>query len=337
MIPGSPTGAPPAAEKAETAAGELSEWLAIPRPQDEVERIESSILRRWAPKIAQPMMAGEDARAFMEFFREIGFIYKYKPYGVKIASAFGYSIFDLAPGQGFSFQVHTKPKREAFHVLQVHPGGFVFLSSRQEWDEGAGRWVQDWAAGRQPAGSQPCVWEPSPGQTIPVSDPNTVHTVIGCVLEEFASCSVDAVERLFDQNRRSSVVLPDRHPGIDSILSRCHPGLPVSSVVRQGGGWIERPAGPESPIIDVAGQFVGRRMALAAGRPQVLPAVPGRLTSLVPVRGGVRCRAVDQQFHLRVGEMLCVPPGWEATVDAEAEATLAVHLVSSDVILQDWS
>lgn len=325
--------APPSSE----LARRLSALLSLPQPLDEVEDIEAGIKQLWRSRLSQPRMDRDAAQAFVRFFQHVGFTYKYKPYGVKIASPFGYSIFDLNQNEGFSFQVHTKPKREAFHILNVKDGGFVFLCSRQEWEDGARDWVQDWAVGNRAPDSQPFVWIPSPGQTIPVSAPDVVHTVIGCVLEEFASCSVDAVDRLFDQNSRNSLTLPESHPRIGELIAHGHGGLPIASVVRAGSAWLTTAVSAHEPIIEVPDGLSGRRLTLCSAEPEILESRPGWVTSLMPVSGVVEVLTSGLGFTLRVGEILSAAPGWEVVVEAHDEATLAVHSVASEIVLQDWS
>lgn len=318
-------------------AAQLAALLSRPCPMEEVEEIEDAIKQLWRSRLGRPTMDREDAGAFAGFFNKVGFTFKYKPYGVKIASPFGYSLFDLNQNEGFSFQVHTKPKREAFHILKVKEGGFVFLCSRQEWEAGAGDWVRQWARGDQAPGAQPFVWIPVAGQTIPVSAPDVVHTVIGCVLEEFASCSVDAVDRLFDQNSRHSLMLPENHPRIAGIVAGGHPGLPTESVVRSGNGWARSAMDPAGLIIDVPDGFRGARVALSGGRPVVIEPRCGWVTSVTPVNGAVNCRTADSAFTLNAGEILSSAPGWGIEMTAENGAVVAVHSVASEIFLQDWS
>lgn len=318
-------------------ATKLAALLSLPRPMDEVEEIERAIKQLWRSELGRPVADREAARAFSRFFNQVGFTFKYKPYGVKIASPFGYSIFDLNQNEGFSFQVHTKPKREAFHILKVKQGGFVFLCSRQEWESGAGEWVQNWVRGDKLPDSQPYVWFPTAGQTIPVSAPDVVHTVIGCVLEEFASCSVDAVDRLFDQNSRLSLVLPEGHPSIAEIVASGHQGLPTESVVRRGIGWSVVAMDPGAMIIDVPEGFCGARVAVCSDRPSTIEPRSGWVTSLTPVSGAVECRTADLSFTLGVGDIISSAPGWGLKLNAPDGAIVAVHSVASEVVLQDWS
>jgi hypothetical protein len=46
---------------------------------------------------------------------------------------------------------------------------------------------------------------PQPGDVVVIDRLRVVHSVIGCVLDEFANDSTDLVDRLFDQNRGRSI------------------------------------------------------------------------------------------------------------------------------------
>jgi hypothetical protein len=141
----------------------FTEALKDPMPMASVEAIE-----RVAKSIFRPYLSHLDnenlaiAHAFANFFHSLGFLFKYKPYGVKAASPFGYSIFDLKIGQGFSFQFHLEPKYEAFHILRSHPGSFLYLSTRPEWVESGASAATAWANDAGELRSQfSCV--PAPG------------------------------------------------------------------------------------------------------------------------------------------------------------------------------
>jgi len=54
--------------------------------------------------------------------------------------------------------------------------------------------------GESNAAYDPYRFEPRPGDVFVISELGVVHTVVGCVLEEYATVSTDMVERLYDQN-----------------------------------------------------------------------------------------------------------------------------------------
>src|SRR5262245_1129375 len=78
---------------------------------------------------------GRRIRALAAFQQQLGFLLKYKSYAVKAASPLGYSVFLQRPGEGFSFQQHLTHKTEIFYILDVLPGGFVFLCDFREWQQ----------------------------------------------------------------------------------------------------------------------------------------------------------------------------------------------------------
>ena len=95
---------------------------------------------------------------------------------------------------------------------------------------------------------------PAPGDVMVIDDLGVVHAVIGCVLEEYATTSNDAVLRLHDQNVGEAVVLPERHPDLAEIL-RPLSLEPRSRVQRDETGWQRTPLAETAPvtaIVDMA-------------------------------------------------------------------------------------
>jgi mannose-6-phosphate isomerase-like protein (cupin superfamily) len=147
-------------------------------------------------------VSGAAARSLGEFQLAVGLLLKYKSYAVKASSPLGYSIFLQNPGEGFSFQRHVSHKTEVFHILDAHPGGFVFLCTYEQWLAAYERQrFADWLAGACPDPVYESYrFAAAPGDVFVLDQLGVVHTVIGCVLEEFATISTDMVERLHDQN-----------------------------------------------------------------------------------------------------------------------------------------
>lgn len=178
----------------------LCELLREDLPIGQTERLEA-ILKTVLLNAFQGPVSGPDARRIAQFQKSLGFILKYKSYAVKAASPLGYSIFLQTAGEGFSFQRHIVHKLEVFHILAVKPGGYVFLCDSGHWNrvyrpESFARWL----AGEPDAAYDPYRFVPRPGDVFVISELRVVHTVIGCVLEEYATVSTDMVERLHDQN-----------------------------------------------------------------------------------------------------------------------------------------
>lgn len=149
------------------------------------------------------------AREVAEIIRDAGFLTKCKPYAIKAAHPFGYSIFLQNAGEGFSFQRHVEHKVETFHILAAHAGAMVFLCPYSEWLDfySAGR-LDAWLAGAADDELARYATIPRPGDVYHVAELSVVHTVLGCDLEEFANTSIDMVDRLHDQN--AGVPIPPR-------------------------------------------------------------------------------------------------------------------------------
>src|SRR5215467_8496945 len=151
-------------------------------------------------QLARPL-DGEQIRSLAAFQQDLGFLLKYKAYAVKAASPLGYSVFLQRPGEGFSFQQHVTHKTEIFHILDVLPGGYVFLCDFSDWRATYEREAfRAWLGGAADPRYERFRFVPKPGDVIVIDRLSVVHTVVGCVLAEFATVSTDMVDRLFDQN-----------------------------------------------------------------------------------------------------------------------------------------
>jgi len=156
-------------------------------------------------ELAVPL-GGSRIRSLAAFQQDVGFLLKYKSYAVKAASPLGYSVFLQRPGEGFSFQQHVTHKTEIFYILDVLPGGFVFLCDFDDWKR-----VYDresflaWMNGAPDARYERFRFVPQPGDVIVIDRLSVVHTVVGCLLAEFATVSTDMVDRLHDQNQGRSI------------------------------------------------------------------------------------------------------------------------------------
>lgn len=228
----------------------LREFLIADLPIDKIEQLES-ILKSVLRPVLTSNCSGHDARKIAYFQKSIGFILKFKSYTVKASNPLGYSIFLHNEREGFSFQRHLTHKTEVFHILDVMPGGFVFLCNFDDWstfyDE---RSCNRWLAGEPNDFFDQHKFIPEPGDVFVVSELGIVHTVIGCVLEEYATISTDMVDRLHDQNRGKLVPshfnrdyvhtmlhkleLPKKNRFVN-ILSRRRLFKPLQADIVQGG------------------------------------------------------------------------------------------------------
>ena len=289
----------------------------------ELERLED-VLKRVLRHLMAPPVTAAAALRLAEFQRDLGLLLKYKSYAVKAASPLGYAVFMQEPGQGFSFQRHVEHKTEVFHVLDVLPGGYVFLCEFHEWtrdyDENT---FARWLAGESDSRYDSHRISPQPGDTFVIDRLNVVHTVVGCVLEEFATISTDMVDRLHDQNVGRSVPPHFQRALVQGRLADL-PSPQGDALVSYGGSTRER-----RPIPPV--RVEGGWMTTLATRPvsaRVYRVEAGRTTDYgrdewgaasVFVRAGrgrllladgVR-RTVDTPpaLSLTAGQVTMVPPG----------------------------
>jgi mannose-6-phosphate isomerase-like protein (cupin superfamily) len=178
----------------------LTEYLTADLPINELEKVER-ILKVVLRSHVNDNITGREARDLALFQKEVGFLFKYKSYTIKAASPLGYSIFTQEQGEGFSFQQHLTHKTEIFHILEVHQGGYVFICEYADWvkfyDKEA---FTKWLEGEPDDRYNQFRIEPKPGDLFVIDKLKVVHTVIGCILEEFATVSTDMVDRLHDQN-----------------------------------------------------------------------------------------------------------------------------------------
>lgn len=310
-------------------------FLRTPRPYRVVEDVEEQLLSLWHDVLSLHNSSEKDLLSFAWFFSNLGFLYKYKVYGLKMALPFGYSVFDLQGGSGFSFQIHVEPKLEGFHILKVKPSALLYLADMDEWRSQGLAWAQ---AGFNhlveddlPAGAL----TPREGDVVAVEDTETVHTVLGCVLEEYASCSVDSVVRLFDQNRRGEVPLPTVHPRAETLLNSGSTSLPQRHLRREGNSWAETAPQDEGSVITTV-HVRGRRAVVDGGRSLVHDSNKA-VTSIVVVHGTIHASSSSMHITRGPGEVLVVPPGLQVELQAQQRSTIAIHEVPSDMASYHWT
>jgi mannose-6-phosphate isomerase-like protein (cupin superfamily) len=183
----------------------LAKYLSCDLPIEALERCEVILKAALYSKLSRAV-SGETARQVAQFQKSIGFLLKYKSYSIKCASPLGYSVFLQNQGEGFSFQQHISHKTEVFHILDVQSGGFVFLCDYEDWlryydKDSFTRWLRGEADERY----DQFKFEPRPGDIFTIDKLGVVHSVVGCILEEFATVSTDMVDRLHDQNAQKSI------------------------------------------------------------------------------------------------------------------------------------
>ena len=181
---------------------------------------------------------GARIRALASFQKDLGFLLKYKSYAVKAASPLGYSVFLQRPGEGFSFQQHVTHKTEIFYVLDVLPGGYVFLCDFAEWREIYRRETfLAWLNGAADPRYERFRFVPRPGDVVVIDRLSVVHSVVGCALAEFATVSTDMVDRLHDQNEGAPIPAEFSRAFAEERIGRLAWPVESSCVTLGASGW----------------------------------------------------------------------------------------------------
>jgi len=320
-------------------------------PIEAVERIEA-LLKFVLRKVLSKQLKGVDGRQLCSLLKQQGLMFKFKPYAVKASNPFGYSIFLQRPNEGFSFQNHLEHKTEVFHILRVLPGGYVFLCQYEEWKQHyEPQTFVKWLNGESHPFFDGCRFFPKPGDTFVISELGIVHTVIGCVLEEFATISTDMVQRLHDQNDRNLVPMP---PVSDLIEALADLNLPTEA------RHVDMLQGNEISVegIEPIPHTYGRSVLLTdtflkASHFWVDPncIVPAeidndRVTVIRVFRGRCHVYLQDQEEHsanlavdpiiAEEGDVIVIPNGIHFIIENPAEMELACseHRILSDVALR---
>ena len=224
----------------------LADFLVTDQPIQEAEQCES-LYKEILASLFETPLGGPDARRIAAFQQQVGLLFKYKSYTVKATSPLGYAVFLQNPGQGFSFQEHITHKVEVFHILQPHPGGTVFLCSLDQWDKIYDPDAFDaWLNGAEDPRYERFRYPARPGDVFVINRLRTVHTVIGCMLEEFATVSTDMVNRLHDQNRGRAMPGHFTRTWTRDRLSRMEPPPARREILYGGKGSGEKALQPQA-------------------------------------------------------------------------------------------
>ena len=324
----------------------LCEMLRRDLPIEQTERLEA-LLKAVLHEAMKRPLPGADARRIAQFQKELGFILKYKSYAIKAAAPVGYSIFLQKEGEGFSFQRHVVHKLEVFHILRVKPGGYIFLCDFADWKRIYRKdSFERWLNGAADPDYERYRFVPEPGDVFIISELGVVHTVIGCVLEEYATVSTDMVDRLHDQNigkkipaafdrahaepELRAVETPVKHRLVTGLGDKKFEHLKPARV--QGGERVvlcdsfvtaaryRIDAGKESAFMHDDTRAILLRMNAGRGTVVIADAAEcaaGKLPGL--------------QFER--GDLVLIPPGIRYAVQSEGEgpATYSEHCIAPDV------
>ena len=212
-----------------------------------LEESERQLKRVLTDALAAPL-DGARIRSLASFQQDLGFLLKYKSYAVKAASPLGYSVFLQRPGEGFSFQQHLTHKTEIFYILDVQPGGFVFLCDFADWQRVYDRdTFLAWMNGAKDDRYEKFRFVPRPGDVIVIDRLSVVHSVVGCVLVEFATVSTDMVDRLHDQNEGRAIPKEFTRAYSEARIRGLQWPAASHQVTFGPGGWSRREV-PSHPI-----------------------------------------------------------------------------------------
>ena len=320
----------------------LAGYLEQELPMEALERIEALLKAILAAACARGC-TGAEARAIARFQQRAGFLLKYKPYAVKCANPLGYSLFLQNPGEGFSFQRHTEHKVEVFHILDVHPGGYAFLCDFSTWEEiFEPEAFERWLAGAADERYDSHRYELRPGDVIVIDHLNVVHSVLGCVAEEFATVSTDMVDRLYDQNSRTAIPPQFDHAFVRARLGELRYPEESRVVYGPGQGLIE-PVRVEGGTMRVlVDSFVSARAyTIYAGAEGPALSDPQRAASVyvtggagrVVVTGEGEDAAAVEPIAVSAGDLLTIVPGvsYRAINDGGEPLTFSEHRIAPDV------
>lgn len=334
-----------ALEQLESLRGPLTSDVAI----EAVERVEEDWKQALGELLTAPL-AGSDARHIAAFQRDVGLLPKYKSYAIKASSPLGYSVFFQEPGKGFSFQQHERHKVEIFHVLDAGPESFALICALDEWnaayDEGEfSRWLE---------GSGNPVYDRwriplAPGDVIRLEQTGVVHSVIGCVLEEFATVSTDMVDRLHDQN--AGAPIPESYCRQRALqLLRATPVPPTSQEVAvPGGKRLPLPRrGFKGGEIVTLGEVPGLRASRIRleSRRESPPQISGEEALVLFASGGDArlvlgtaeelARKDPPSVEFPRGTAVMIPPAMSYQVAAlDADIEVSVHSIRPEVALTE--
>ena len=323
----------------------LVEFLHEDLPIARTERLEALVKLVLREALNGPI-PGEEARSLARFQKELGFILKYKSYAIKASAPLGYSIFLQKDGEGFSFQRHVEHKLEVFHILSVKPGGYVFLCDFEEWKRAYTKDSFDrWLAGENHPAYDRFKVVPNPGDVFVISTLGVVHTVVGCVLEEFATVSTDMVDRLHDQNAGKKIPADFTRAFAETALQKIMP--PSQNRLVQGFGareieTIEPTAAPGGEQFLLCDSFVrAARYVIKPGAETAIEHDAHRAVLLRISRGRGSAGIGDSselgnsmpREEFSKGDLLLIPPGIHFSIRNEDSGYLeySEHRIAPEV------
>jgi hypothetical protein len=292
---------------------------------------------------------GERIRALAAFQKDLGFLLKYKSYAVKAASPLGYSVFLQRPREGFSFQQHVTHKTEIFYILDVLPGGYVFLCDFADWREVYDRATfLAWLNGAADPRYERFRFVPRPGDVVVIDKLSVVHSVVGCTLAEFATVSTDMVDRLYDQNEGLPIPAEFSRAFAEDRIGRLAWPDESSLVTFGAAGWSREAIRPEAiaggrrTSFGGGGKFVATSSSFHAGASSEISSDPGRATSVHVASGSGRLilgtsdevrRTTPPSLAAHAGDLFLIAPGarYGFVNDGNGSLVVAEHRIDPHI------
>jgi mannose-6-phosphate isomerase-like protein (cupin superfamily) len=322
----------------------LAKQLRADSPIAVLEQFERRLKEVLARELTAPP-DGARIRALASFQRDLGFLLKYKSYAVKAASPLGYSVFLQRPGQGFSFQQHVTHKTEIFYILDVLPGGYIFLCDFDAWREIYRRETfLAWLKGAADSRYERFRFVPRPGDVVVIDRLSVVHSVVGCTLAEFATVSTDMVDRLYDQNDGLPIPAEFSRTFAEERIGRLAWPVESSRVTLGASGWSRAkilpetvPGGRRTPF-GGGDTFVASFSRFDPGASSGMTSDAGRATSIHIASGSGQLilgdadevrRQTPPALAARAGDLFLVPPGahYGFVNDGAAPLVVAEHRI----------
>jgi len=338
----------PVSAEAPAPWASLAKQLRADSPIAVLERFERQLKEMLGSELtATP--DGARIRALASFQRDLGFLLKYKSYAVKAASPLGYSVFLQRPGEGFSFQQHVTHKTEIFYILDVLPGGYVFLCDFTEWREVYERETfLAWLNGAADARYERFRFVPRPGDVVVIDKLSVVHSVVGCTLAEFATVSTDMVDRLYDQNEGLPIPAEFRRAFAEERIGRLAWPAESSRVTFGASGWAREAIRPDAVTggrrtsFGGGGKFVATSSSFDAGASSEITSDQGRATSVHIASGAGRLilgvadevrRTTPPSLAARAGDLFLIAPGahYGFVNDGAAPLVVAEHRIDPHI------
>jgi hypothetical protein len=278
---------------------------------------------------------------------DVGLIPKFKSYAIKAANPTGYSIFLQNPGKGFSFQLHPVPKFELFHILATRGFSRVFKMPHALWEEvfEPAR-IEAWIAGKEDPELDAYAVEPRPGDLFTVESVTDVHTVLGCLVEEFATNSTDLVLRLHDQNAGLQIPTNFSRSQMEEELEALPDVSPSRFWFLSDRGWANQEVQPRytpgaSHWEVQCGPLTAGWLHLEPEKSTQLSCPDGHLLFARIFAGSARIRfrerrdAPGQGVEYHAGACFVLLPGESAVIEAKGtrELQLSLHRAPVDLAL----